>query len=354
MSFALPRRASVVAFAALGASLSAGPERVSAASTTTISARVQTAVVQSQATPRVVSRGWLGANFRVYEDESANEIILVTETLPDSPAFLNGIRPGDRVIRVNGTPATGDLFSSVASRLGAGDPIAFTLRRGETTIDIAMRAGERPDEATLLPRLVQIQLDSSQAVFEHRLRSIEQARGQEGVFFSAPHVRVVNSDGEMQIVAEFQSSAQPGQLLVRGGDGQSMSFEMRFPDPEEALPLLMWIQADSLAGGVVGERQAMDRRLMELVTQVKNLQGGTGRATTARNQRLVEMERALRESESRIASVRTNSGNSLRLIEPLDDDVLITSQEGVTLLRRSQPRGGCRAARVEPRAGRVL
>ncbi len=336
MRLGLLRSASVVAFAALVGFMAAEPGSASVPGRSELSAEIQTAVVQSGSTPpQVVSRGWLGANFRVYEDESHNEIILVAETLPDGPAFIGGIRQGDHVVRVNGVPATGELFASVASRLVAGDPIAFTIRRGASTVEIALRAGERPDEATLRPRLVQIELDSAQAGFETRLRLIEQARGEGGVFFSAPHVRMVESDGQMQIVTELQVSDEPGRFQIRSGNGQPVSFELRFPDPDEARPLMAWIEADSLAGARVGERGIWERRLLELVTQVKNVQrSGSGGNTAQRNQTLVELERSLRETEARIGAPRTSPGNSLTLIEPLGDDVLFTSRQGVTLVPR--------------------
>lgn len=330
------RNAAVVAITTLGVAGTATPTTATGlASSVALAPQVTQTQSTTPITARVGSRGWLGATFQFLEDGPESDMILVGRILPDSPAFASGIRPGDRIVQVNGAPVSGEAFRSIASRLGAGDPISLTIRRGGTTLDIAMRAGERPDESTLLPRLVQIQIDSARASFETRLRLIEEGGAQGGVFFSAPNVQVIEIDGQYQIVTGLPSQTEPGRVAVRQGDEETFRFELRFPEPDEAQPLIAWVHRDSVLNGPIGEKLLLQRRLSELVSQVNNVQRfETSVGAQERSRTLIELDRALSQTERRLIELSGDAGTLVTLIEPLDEEVLITNQQGVTLIQR--------------------
>lgn len=72
---------------------------------------------------------------------------IVADIRPDSPAAIAGIEPGDRFIAVDGTKVEdfADVQRLVSGR--AGDPIKFTMQRGEQTIDLTAtpEASEQTD-----------------------------------------------------------------------------------------------------------------------------------------------------------------------------------------------------------------
>lgn len=69
--------------------------------------------------------------------------LIVSSTLPGSPAFVAGLQPGDVIERAGSVPVT-DMADFERSLLGrrAGDSVAITIRRGEATetLDLTVAA----------------------------------------------------------------------------------------------------------------------------------------------------------------------------------------------------------------------
>ena len=66
--------------------------------------------------------------------------MVIVAPLDNSPAEQAGLRPGDQVLAVDGTPTTGETLSSLVYRVRgeAGTDVTLTIRRGETEQDITV------------------------------------------------------------------------------------------------------------------------------------------------------------------------------------------------------------------------
>ena len=99
----------------------------------------------------VVRRGWIGVEPRELTPEIADSLristrsgVLITGVLQDGPASKGGLRPGDVVVSVAGTPvaSVAQLLNAVAA-LPPGQPAQLQAQRGKQlmtlTLDIAQR-----------------------------------------------------------------------------------------------------------------------------------------------------------------------------------------------------------------------
>jgi carboxyl-terminal processing protease len=66
--------------------------------------------------------------------------MVIVAPLDDSPAEQAGLRPGDQVLAVDGTPTLGETISSLVYQVRgeAGTDVTLSIRRGETELDIAI------------------------------------------------------------------------------------------------------------------------------------------------------------------------------------------------------------------------
>jgi len=66
--------------------------------------------------------------------------MVIVAPLDNSPAEQAGLRPGDQVLAVDGTPTTGETLSSLVYEVRgeAGTDVTLTIRRGETELDISI------------------------------------------------------------------------------------------------------------------------------------------------------------------------------------------------------------------------
>ena len=99
----------------------------------------------------VVRRGWIGVEPRELTPEIADSLristrsgVLITGVLQDGPASKGGLRPGDVVVSVAGTPvaSVAQLLNAVAA-LPPGQPAQLQAQRGKQlmtlTLDIVQR-----------------------------------------------------------------------------------------------------------------------------------------------------------------------------------------------------------------------
>jgi len=92
----------------------------------------------SKAKTEPTPRGFLGV--QLLELEGA---VTIQSVLPRGPADLAGIKPGDRVSRINGTTIEDVADATrLAAKVSAGDTLRFTVVRGLERMEIAVRATE--------------------------------------------------------------------------------------------------------------------------------------------------------------------------------------------------------------------
>lgn len=98
-----------------------------------------------------VRRGWLGVavGSLAGPDAAANGIaangVLVNAVVPGGPASRAGLRPGDVVLAVNGTPvADPDTMIRAVASLGPGSRARLLISRGGREFYLPVTIGERP------------------------------------------------------------------------------------------------------------------------------------------------------------------------------------------------------------------
>jgi carboxyl-terminal processing protease len=82
----------------------------------------------------------IGVGIEVTSEERG---LVVSQVLPGSPAQTGGVRPGDRLVRIDGRLVAG-LSSDVAAELLRGE--------AGTTLDLVLRSGDQPARAVRLQR----------------------------------------------------------------------------------------------------------------------------------------------------------------------------------------------------------
>ncbi len=102
-----------------------------------------------------VRRGWLGIYLQPVTEEIAEayglkntEGALVSDVLPDSPAFRAGLQRGDVIVAMDNQPLKNhqDLSFAVRKRLAGDEVTLAVMRRGERR-ELRVRLGELPGQA---------------------------------------------------------------------------------------------------------------------------------------------------------------------------------------------------------------
>jgi len=97
-----------------------------------------------------LQRGWLGVNIDDARPSADGRSLLVKDVYRLSPAASAGIRPGDRLIAINGRPIGSYLQLMRKVALSApGTEAKLTLMRGTETQEVAVKLSERPAPETL-------------------------------------------------------------------------------------------------------------------------------------------------------------------------------------------------------------
>ena len=82
---------------------------------------------------------FLGINF-----DTAEEGVLVTYVLPDSPADEAGLEAGDIITALNGEAVTADELAEAVGALAVGDTVALAVLRDGEALDLEATLAERP------------------------------------------------------------------------------------------------------------------------------------------------------------------------------------------------------------------
>ncbi len=151
-------------------------------------------------------RGWLGLSLRevLATPGTPGAIqgvrLVVTDLYPGGPAEAGGLRAGDVLVRMNGSPAEILRFRSLADRLLPGDPLLLSVIRDGRPLELSIEAGAAPERDEFVRQILQVHLDSVRVAFAPRLDSLEselrllEVRG--SLLASAPHVQVATVDGD--------------------------------------------------------------------------------------------------------------------------------------------------------------
>ncbi len=108
-------------------------------------------VIDDLVTKGKVTRGWLGIGIQPLTPELAKsfgvdaEGVLVSQVMPKSPAESAGLKAGDLILAVNGTPVKDPRqLQQVIAEADIGKTVEVTILREKITHSVKVRIGEMP------------------------------------------------------------------------------------------------------------------------------------------------------------------------------------------------------------------
>lgn len=115
------------------------------------------------------SSGWIGISVEVVEERDGVRRVVITDVWEDSPASEAGLMGGDKILRVNGSEVSAELFRSMTRRLEPEDPMTLVVLRDGREQEVRLRAGIRPGAEAILPVRLQAELDAVRGRLERIL-----------------------------------------------------------------------------------------------------------------------------------------------------------------------------------------
>ena len=109
-------------------------------------------VMESLVRDGEVKRGWIGVEPRDLTPEIAESFglpvksgVLITGVLQDGPASKGGLRPGDVVVRIAGSPVANTVqLLSVVAALKPQEQAVIGVQRGTQALDVTLTVTQRP------------------------------------------------------------------------------------------------------------------------------------------------------------------------------------------------------------------
>ena len=107
-----------------------------------------------------MTRGWLGVQIQPVTDEIAESMglasakgAIVSDVTEDSPALAAGFKPGDTILKADGTDISDarDLSKKVA-RFAPGKSINVEIIRDGKPMTVAVKIGTMPNDARMAAR----------------------------------------------------------------------------------------------------------------------------------------------------------------------------------------------------------
>lgn len=99
---------------------------------------------------------WLGLSYEVEwlaRGGACEPRVVVESVIQGAPADRAGLRPGDAILALNGTPVGGTRLQLVSSRLSVGDSVRLTVLRDGRPRDLLALADRRPDRPPVAMRV---------------------------------------------------------------------------------------------------------------------------------------------------------------------------------------------------------
>ena len=100
-------------------------------------------------------QGWLGirCNITVVNNNGrVNITVGVGEVVGGSPAERNGLKPGDKIVRIDGKTIADDNCDEIARGLEAGDTVRLRVQSGEREREVVIIAAQRPADLPIVMR----------------------------------------------------------------------------------------------------------------------------------------------------------------------------------------------------------
>lgn len=107
-------------------------------------------VAPGERTPATDKGGWLGVMFVIESDKNR---VVVTDTQPNGPATLAGLREGDVIVRVGDMePKNAQQFVDEVARHGPNDKLTITVLRDGKEKKVDVTLGRRPNFQSPFPQ----------------------------------------------------------------------------------------------------------------------------------------------------------------------------------------------------------
>lgn len=88
--------------------------------------------------------GWLGVQIVHGSDRAGEPVVHVAAVAAGSPAHAAGLRAGDRIVELDGGPASPDAVARLTARLEPGDRVQVVVDREGSRRTLQLTAGRRP------------------------------------------------------------------------------------------------------------------------------------------------------------------------------------------------------------------
>ncbi|MEJ2539433.1 MAG: PDZ domain-containing protein [Gemmatimonadota bacterium] len=269
--------------------------------------------------PGASGSGWLGVNVHVITSPERPEgVITLADVLPESPAAQAGLRPGDRVIALNGVPVTAERFRSLTRRLQAGDPTALTVLRGGEELRVSVVAGQRPAPSQIVAVRLQEELDSVRSRFVRILHEAPEAAPGEAAWsaelrFEAPTIQV----------EQVGSDSIATRIWIRSpGDGTVSEVFVEAPEGVhtvtlEELPALVGARGpESMNVVVLREEQAAREAADQARSSARTLSSRQAVEAAAARERQLRSLEEVRPLSPFVAGLTRVAGAELRSVNP--------------------------------------
>lgn len=254
------------------------------------------------------SRGWIGISVDTrisgegaFAEQESPYTLVVSRVLPGSPARRAGLRPGDRIAAVDGTPATPETFARLARTLRSDQRVSLTVVRDGERRSVEVVTDRRPRRVMPpLPPEVAAHLDSvREAVMKE---------------FDSLRIRLRNGEGE-EIHFTFRGDSALAFRVDPGGERVTvMRREVDAPLPPMEVRSFL---PDS--GGELRFRQLLgvDPAADATRRRLRTLQEELVRARFREN----ELRRRLRREEIREGRVDREELRELEALEARTEEV---------------------------------
>ena len=280
------------------------------------------AAAQQRASVAVAPVGWLGVQYTIERSFVATNRTpvsthyIVSDVHRLGPAWAAGLRPGDRMLHIQGAGPGDTVFEELAGSLQAGDTVRISVRRGTRDLTIPVVATARPEQEGVTVQVGQL-------AGPEGLRGVLPEALPEGI--------------RMRLSAADEPTGMT--IVFRSESGQGFSY--RIVSPQPGAPTLTGAfvvrtrVTDSLTALVDRTRQEMSRIERETgLARAALLRAATASAVEELDQNAAQLV-SLREQRSVLSS---------RLMS-LQDEIALLSRQSLGSLQR----GGDVQVRVSPR-----
>jgi len=245
--------------------------------------------------------GWIGISYEARASRDGSTRIVITDVRRGSPAEAAGIRPGDRLVSIEDLESA-DALMHVSRRLDlrVGQLVDMTLQRDGRTLDLRVRAGERP-----------VELSADAAIS----RSFQTDSMAESMFRAMDSLRV-------QLIESSVDTDQDQERLVRTlVEASRGATRLRFANSDEpgavTAPFEFFVFRGEQHDSLVREMDQLNRRMEQLreretARRADLRRSGSGQRAESLDRELTQLGEAMEELSRQSASLRTAMAEAAR------------------------------------------